>query len=228
MDLVLASKGALVLHYRDLLRLVQEREARLYFSGAIGAPLPVLELADRVLVGCEIVSFEGIVNGTNNQILAAMGEGLRYEEGVRQAQRAGIAETDPTLDVEGWDAAAKAAIIANAVLDANLGLDDVVRQSLHTVTSEHIQQARQSGGHIKYIARATRTESGVDAWVGPEERRGGDILGQLRNAEMGIVFRVEPLGEMASTVVGTASGGVSTAMTMLRDVFNLARDRGWR
>jgi homoserine dehydrogenase len=228
MDLVLASKGALVLHHADLPQRVRERGVRLYFSGAVGAPLPVLELADRMLVGTEILGFEGIVNGTTNVILSSMGEGASYEEGVRQAQHAGIAETDPTLDVDGWDAAAKAVIIANAVLGGSLGLGDVRRTSLRTVTLQHIRDAERAGKKLKYVAKATRTPSGVDAKVGPEERPAGDVLAQLHGADMGIVFHVEPLGQVSSTVISTTSGGISTAMTMLRDVFNLARDRGWR
>src|SRR4051812_29845376 len=108
MDLVLASKGALVLHYRRLNEEARARGRRVLMAGTTGAPLPVIETCSRILVGVRVESFEGIVNGTTNVILTEMAGGLSYEEGVRAAQVAGVAETDPTLDVDGWDAAAKA------------------------------------------------------------------------------------------------------------------------
>lgn len=225
MDVVLASKGALVLHYQALMRMARERDQRVLFAATVGAPLPVLELAERVLVGATITGFEGIVNATTNQILSSMLEGASYEEGVRQAQSIGIAETDPTLDVEGWDAAAKAAIIANTALGANLRLDDVQRQGITGVTESDLREARANGQAIKLIARARRSNGEVRATVRPERRPLADALGRLSGQQMGIVFETEPLGRVAATVQQT--GGIPTALTVLRDVVNLARDRGW-
>jgi homoserine dehydrogenase len=185
----------------------------------------VLELADRALVGTSIQGFEGIVNATTNQILTSMSEGASYEEGVRQAQQIGIAETDPTLDVDGWDAAAKVVIIANAVLGTNLRLEDVRREGIRDVSRLELQQAQLAGETIKLIARARRDNGHVHAQVRPERRAVADALGRLRNDEMGFVFLTEPLGRVAVTVQQT--GGIPTALTVLRDVLNLARDRGW-
>lgn len=226
MDLVLASKGALVLHYRELMDEAQQHNCAVLFSATTGAPLPVLELADRALVGAIIHGFDGIVNATTNQILTSMSEGASYEEGVRQAQAAGIAETDPTLDVDGWDAAAKVVIIANAVLGADLRLADVRRHGIRNVTPHQLQDALLRGQTIKLIARARRVDDGtVHGEVGPEARPLADVLGRLRDEEMGIVFDTVPLGRVAATV--QATGGIPTALTVLRDVLNLARDRGW-
>jgi homoserine dehydrogenase len=225
MDVVLASKGALVLHFADVMKAAEERGARVLFSGAVGAPLPVLELADRMLVGAGITGFEGIVNATANQILSTMSAGASYEEGVARAQRDGIAETDPTLDVDGWDAAAKAVIIANAVLGGSLRLPDVAREGVRGVTRADLDDARSQGQSIKLIARAVQTGSGLRAEVKPERRPLADVLGRLRGSEMGIVYHTTRLGTVAATVAGT--GGLSTALTVLRDVINLARERGW-
>lgn len=226
MDVVLASKGALVLHYDALFALAAERGRKVLFGGTVGAPLPVLELAERVLVGTHILGFEGIVNATTNEILTAMEEGASYEDGVRRAQEIGIAETDPTLDVDGWDAAAKAVIISRAVLGADIQLEDVERQGIRDVTRRELEDARLEGQSIKLIARAERTEAGVRAVVGPVRRPLAGPLGRLRHDEMGIVFQTEPLGAVTSSVQQT--GGIPTALTVLRDVINLARDRGWQ
>ena len=225
MDVVLASKGALVLHYDELMSDAARRGRLVRFSGTTGAPLPVLELAERVLIGCEILGFEAIVNATTNQILTSMENGLSYEEGVREAQLAGIAETDPTLDVDGWDAAAKAVIIGRAVMGLPIALADVDREGIRGMTAEELAAARSEGETVKLVARVERRGNTFHAGVRPERRPLADGLGRLRGQEMGIVFRTDKLGTVTSTVQQT--GGIPTALTVLRDVINLARDRGW-
>jgi homoserine dehydrogenase len=225
MDVVLASKGALVLHFDELMQEARRASRHVLYSATIGAPLPILELADRALVGVQILELQGIVNATANQILALMSEGATYDEGVRAAQEAGVAETDPTLDVDGWDAAAKAVILARSLFDAPLKLEDVAREGIRGIGPAELESARQEGRTYKLIARVTRRGNGVQATVRPELRPLSDPLGRLRGQEMGVVFTTDLLGDVASTVEGT--GGLSTALTVLRDVVNLARERGW-
>jgi len=228
MDVVLASKGSLALFWDDLFSLAETRARRVYFSGTIGAPLPSLEIANRALVGTNINGFEGIVNGTSNTILTLMAQGASYDAGVRRAQEIGIAETDPTLDVDGWDAAAKTVILANAVLGACLGLQDVRRTGIRGIGREQLDEARQRGRTIKLIARAVRDSDGFRAEVGPEERGIDDPLGRLQGGDMGIVFFTDLYGNVTATAEGTDhNGALPTSMTALRDVFNLCRDRGW-
>jgi homoserine dehydrogenase len=226
MDIVLASKGALVLHFGELMAEASRRGRRVLFAGTTGAPVPVCEIADRVLVGASIQAVEGILNATTNQILTSMEEGATYEEGVRKAQEIGIAETDPTLDVDGWDAAAKAVIVANAIFGANLRLQDVVREGIREVTKEHLDEARRDGQSIRLIARIEKADGTVRAAVGPVRRPSDDTLGRLRDDQMGVVFYTDPLGAVSATV--QATGGIPTALTVLRDVFNLSLERGWR
>jgi homoserine dehydrogenase len=227
-DTVLASKGALALHWSELMNLARRLDRTVLFSATVGAPVPSLQIAERALIGAEILDIEGIVNGTTNQILTAMSRGLSYQEGVRQAQALGIAETDPTLDVDGWDAAAKILILANATLGSALSLDDVRREGIRGVTKAQLEDAAGRGEAIKLIARASRDGSDVVASVKPESRPVNDVLGRLSGDDMGVAFNTVPLGQVASTVHPAGeSGGISTAMTVLRDVLNLARDRGW-
>jgi homoserine dehydrogenase len=226
MDLVIASKGALVLHWSDLMASARQAGLRVYFSGTVGSPLPTLELADRVLLGTRIDRIEGIVNGTANEVLAAMAEGASYEEGVQRAQESGMAETDPTLDVDGWDAAAKAVIIGNALLGGNLTLSDVRREGIRGVTVQQMLEARSRGQAIKLIATIEREKSTVTARVAPESRPLADPLGSLRGSEMGVVIHAHPLGVMTASARG-GERAIPTSLTVLRDVFNLCRDRGW-
>lgn len=225
-DVVLASKGSLAMHWDALFALARQHGAAVRYSATIGAPLPTLDIARYSLVGGDISTIEGIVNGTTNQILTAMSRGLSYDEGVRQAQELGIAETDPTLDVDGWDAAAKIAILSNAIFGTSLTVFDVTREGIRDVSPDQLRTAAQDGHCIKLIARATRTSNGVQATVGPEPRDTRDALGRLTGDAMGTVFQVVPLGEIAATVEsGGHGGGISTAMTVLRDLLNLGLER---
>jgi homoserine dehydrogenase len=228
MDVVLASKGALALHYRELMDRATRQGARVAFSATVGAPLPTLEIALRALISTTVLGFEGIVNSTTNYILTAMADGATYEEGVRRAQALGIAETDPTLDVDGWDAAAKAVILANTILGSDLTLSDVQREGIRGVTKDDLEEAGRRGEAVKLIARGTRDGGWVRAQVAPERRALTDPLGRLRFDEMGVVLFAEQMGDLAVTVGQSEhSGGITTALTVLRDVINLARERGW-
>jgi homoserine dehydrogenase len=157
-----------------------------------------------------------------------MSQGLTYDQGVRRAQDAGIAETDPTLDVDGWDAAAKAAILANTIFGSTLTVFDVRREGIRGVTPEELRSAASVSETVQLIARGSQTTEGVEASVAPERRPLNDALGRLSGDGMGVVFAVEPLGKLSAAVEGGIhGGGISTAMTVLRDILNLARDRGW-
>jgi len=226
MHIVLASKGALVLHYAEIMAQAREREVGVRFGGTVGAPLPVLEISDRVLIGARITSLAGILNGTTNQILTAMARGASYEEGVRQAQEIGIAETDPTLDVDGWDAAAKAVIVANAVLGGNLQLSDAQRTGIRGVTARELEEAGRHGETIKLVARVWVDGLRVRAEVKPERQPVNSFFGRIDGANMGVSFRTDPLGDLNISIEESGSGvsgGISTALTVLRDVVNLAR-----
>ncbi len=119
-------------------------------------------------------------------------------------------------------------IVSNAVFGTHLHLEDVDRTGIRGVTQEDLNQARKSGEVVKLIGRARYVDGSVRASVGPERRARSDALGRLSGDAMGIVFDTDPLGTMAITVEPSGhGGGISTAMTVLRDVFNLARDRGW-
>ena len=229
MDIVLASKGALVLYFSELMALASSHGKSVSYSATVGAPLPILDIAQRSLVGVSITGFEGVLNSTANVILAVMAQGKSYDEGVKAAQELGVAETDPTLDVDGWDAAAKAAIVANTIFGSSLRIANVTRTGIRDITAEQIDLARRSGAALKLVSRAARVGEAVAAWVGVEARAENDPLGRLAGSEMGAILHTDRLGDFTLTVENARgiSGGIATANTVLRDVFNLAKERGW-
>ena len=125
MHVVNANKGPLVVAYHDLMRLARARGVELRNAATVAAPTPALEVARYALHGAVVESIEAVPNATTNYILTLMEAGQALEDGIRAAQEAGIAETDPTLDVEGWDSAAKIIILANTVMGGDVRLDVV-------------------------------------------------------------------------------------------------------
>ncbi|MGH2448307.1 MAG: hypothetical protein ACRDFS_06860 [Chloroflexota bacterium] len=226
MDVVFASKGALVLHFSEVEALAREHRARFKLAGTIGAPLPVLELADRALVGTQIHAFEGVVNATANVILEAMSEGASYEQGVRRAQEAGVAETDPTLDVDGWDASAKVVILCHVFWGLDITMEQVQRIGIRDVTAQMLLEAAKDRRSVKLVAGASYRDGNLEAWVRTEARAYGDPLGRLGGLSVGMVLATDPLGEVALSVQD--SGALPTALTVIRDAINLARERGGR
>lgn len=216
---VLADKGPLV-HAFDELETAAAGVGLAYSATVCGA-LPVVNIGQRDLAGCEIRSVRGIFNSTSNSILAAMARGGSYEEALRQAQLDGIAEADPTLDVEGWDTANKLVIIANSILRQPATLADVTPVTGITgITAGDIGAAAARDQVIKLVARAERDAAGRYALsVQPEHLPAGDFLASVSGWEMGIVFDTDIMGLQQFKV--DERGPIPTAAAMLRDVITL-------
>jgi homoserine dehydrogenase len=214
MHVVTANKGPLVVAYRDLMRLAHERGVELRYAGTVAAPTPALELARYALHGAVVESIEAVPNATTNYILTLMEAGYALEDGIRAAQDAGIAETDPSLDVEGWDSAAKIIILANTVMGGDLRLDDVDVEGISAVTTAHLT--------LKLLASVRRGPRGLHAAVAPTSLPVEHPLARLRNTAMGVLFHTDLLGDLLVSVEGDAP--LSTAQAMLRDVVNIGRE----
>jgi len=221
MHVVTVNKGPLVLAYSRLVKLAAERGARLAFSGAVAGGLPTVNIGRRDLAGSDILRLEGILNLTTNYILTQMAEkGKSYAEALAEAQAQGHAEADPSLDVEGWDAANKLVILAQSVLGQAAGLDDVEVEGITGIGSEELKQAAASGKVIKLIARAEREEDGGyhlsvrPTWLAPSHP-----LARLTAHQMGIVYHTDING--AITAVIDEEDPTPTAAAMLRDLINI-------
>jgi homoserine dehydrogenase len=216
---VLANKGPLVLAFAELQALAQEHGAGLGYSATVCGALPVINIGQRDLVAADITTLAGIFNATTNFILAEMGTGRSFADALAEAQRRGIAETDPSLDVEGWDTANKLVIIANSFLGISVTLADVAIQGITQVTADELRSARSSGNTIKLVARAERTESGYALSVRPTIVPLHSFLGQCDGWEMGIELQSDLYGLMFYKIWEREP--LPTAAAMLRDAVNL-------
>jgi len=220
MHVVTVNKGPLVLAYSRLVKLAAERGARLAFSGAVAGGLPTVNIGRRDLAGSDILRLEGILNLTTNYILTQMAEkGKSYAEALAEAQAQGHAEADPSLDVEGWDAANKLVILAQSVLGQAAGLDDVEVEGITGIGSEELKQAAASGKVIKLIARAEREDGGYHLSVRPTWLAPSHPLARLTAHQMGIVYHTDING--AITAVIDEEDPTPTAAAMLRDLINI-------
>jgi homoserine dehydrogenase len=227
---VLASKGPLVLAYQELAGLsdlTQASAPALRFSGAVGGGLPSINLGRRDLAGAHIRRVEAVVNGTTQLILWLMSQGQSYEAALAEAQRIGIAEPDPALDVDGWDAANKLVIIANAVLGYPARLADVAVTGIREVGSTELLAARGAGGRVSLLAVAEIEpgEGGAEDQpayrlsVKPTALPAEHPLARLQSDEMGIVYQSDIYGRTVATT--WEEGPLGTAAAMLRDIIDI-------
>jgi homoserine dehydrogenase len=218
---VLANKGPLVLAFGELHRLAAETGAGLAFSATVCGALPVINIGQRDLIAAEITLLRGIFNSTSNFILEEMATGRSYKDALAEAQRRGIAEADPSLDVEGWDTANKLVIIANSFLGVEAKLSDVTVQGITAITQADLDGYAAQNLRLKLVAEAVRTDDGYAFSVGPQPLPTEDFLATCRSWEMGIEIHSD-LYEIMYHKIWEAEP-LPTAAAMLRDAVNLLR-----
>jgi homoserine dehydrogenase len=216
MHAITANKGPIALHFAELRHLAAEANLYLGFEGTVMSGTPALRLGWSDLAGCDVLELRGIVNGTTNYILTQMEGGMSYAEALAEAQRLGYAEADPTGDVEGYDAAGKAVILANIVMDARLSLTDVDRAGITTLTRDTIEAARAAGERWKLIARVWREGNEVRASVQPTRLALSHPLAGVGGATNAITFTTDLLGDV--TLIGPGAGGAATGFAILSDI----------
>jgi homoserine dehydrogenase len=214
---VTTNKGPLALAMPALVELADYNKVYLRFSGTVGAGTPVLELAKKCLLGDRIVSIRGILNGTTNYILTEMDEKhVTFQQALENAQKLGYSETNPSMDVDGVDAACKLVIMANWIMNKKVTLKDVDVQGIRNVTPQALEEAAKKTCTIKLIGSINS-----DLRVKPIEISRHDPLsvGGVLNA---VTFVSEFAGE--ETIIGRGAGGMETASTILRDLLDIKQN----
>jgi homoserine dehydrogenase len=225
MDVVTANKGPMVLAYQYLTNLAKEQHRSLLFSATVTGGLPTINLGRRDLVGARIDRVEGIFNTTTNYILCRMGEaGLSLADALMEAQKAGVAEADPTLDIDGWDATNKLVIVANSVLHMPATLQDVSVQGIRGIDRADLVRAHERGRVIKLLATAERRKGGgYTLSVKPTELPQSHPMARLTQWQMGVVFTTDIMGVIAAVI--DDEGPTATTAAVLRDILNTLLSR---
>lgn len=218
---VTANKGPAAFAYAELSRLARSAHRAFLFEGAVMDGIPVFNLVRETLPAVRIAGFRGVVNSTTNYMITAMEGGREYEAALREMQAAGIAEADASLDVDGWDAAAKAAALANVLMDAGITPRQVERTGIGGLTSGDVRAAVSRGCRIKLVARAGREAGRVRARVAPEEVPASDVLATLRDQQNALVLETDLLGDFS--IVQLGGGLTQTAYALLSDLVAIRR-----
>lgn len=212
-NVITTNKGPLALALPSLIELAEYNDVILRFSGTVGGGTPILEFAKRCLKGDRIVSFRGILNGTTNYILTRMEEGLSFIDALNDAKEKGYAEADPSLDIDGYDAAAKLVIMANWVMSMKVTMKDVNFTGIRNVTVDQMKGALKNHNAIKLIAASNKGLT-----VKPTEIPKNDPL-CVNGTLNAVTFSSEYSGQQ--TIIGRGAGGMETASAVLRDLIEI-------
>ena len=218
---ITANKGPAAFAYRALSQAAERAGRRFLFEGAVMDGVPVFNLVRETLPLAAIAGFRGIVNSTTNYILTAMEQGQAFDAALADMQARGIAEADPTLDLDGWDAAAKTAALANVWLDARITPHDVEREGISPAAATRARQARAAGQRLKLVASAVRQPRGVAARVSLESLPADDFLAGVEAQQNALLLRTDLLDEIA--VVQRGGSLTHTAYALLSDLITIAR-----
>lgn len=220
---VTANKGPVAFAYRELRDLAAAHDLGFFFESTVMDGAPVHSVGREALLGLEVSRIRGILNSTTNFILTRLEEGVDFETALKEMQEAGLAEADPTNDVDGWDAAVKINVLANVIMGADLRPGDVERTGIRHITVEDAQEALKAGTRIKLLCEAVRDGDTVKATVRPAKLGADDPLGNVSHTASAVSFETDVLPKV--TVVEGQSSPTTTAYGMLVDTLNISRGR---
>ena len=223
-SIITANKALLAKHGAELFEAADKKGVDLYYEAAVGGAIPILRPLRESIVGDHVHRIMGIVNGTTNYILTKMDEeGSDFGAALKEAQQLGFAEADPTADVEGHDAAAKAAILAGLAFHTRVTSDQVSAEGITKITARDVAVAHDINHVIKLLAIAELTEKGeVSVRVQPTLLPRQHPLAAVRNAFNAIFVEAESAGELM--FYGRGAGGAPTASAILGDLIAIARN----
>jgi homoserine dehydrogenase len=212
---ITANKGPVVFACNELQALAAQQKKQFLFESTVMDGVPIFALFRQALPVIHIKSFRGILNSTTNVILTGMEDGLSFEQSLKKAQQIGVAETDSSADIEGWDATVKVTALVNVLMSVRLRPTDVHRQGIQNLSPEAVRKARASGQPYKLVCQAHRTESGVVATVAPEQLPLTDPLALVAGTSSIIQFETDIFPKL--TITEDNPGLYATAYGMLAD-----------
>ncbi len=220
LDVITANKGPIAYAYDELKALARSRNVHFRFEGTVMDGTPVFSLVERTLQGCQILGIEGILNSTSNYVLKQMYLGRTAQEAVKEAQQRGFAEADPSLDIDGWDAAAKITALANVLMGARSNPKMVDRTGIGGISGVDLESARAKGTKVKQIARATREGDRVRLQVKPEHVDDTSPFWPIDGTSSALTLKTDLMGNV--TISETDPTVAQTGYAVLSDLLLVA------
>lgn len=222
MHVVTANKGPLAHAFSALRAEAAARGVEFRYESTVMDGSPVYNMVRNCLPGVRILGFSGALNSTTKIILGAMGAGRTFAEGVAEAQTMGIAETDPSYDVDGWDSAVKAAALANVLMNASVKPQDVEREGIGGITADDVRQARDAGEAIVLTSRAeTSPDGSIRMRVRPERLRLSDPLATVQGTSNLLLLHTDLMGTLGT--ISIEPRVEQTAYGLLSDLVDITR-----
>jgi Homoserine dehydrogenase len=224
LHVVTANKALLARHGVELATIAEEKGVLLNFEAAVAGGIPVIKALRESLTGNKVARIYGIMNGTCNYILTRMEkEGLSFADCLKEAQRLGYAEADPTFDIEGNDTAHKLAILTTLAFGTQIAADEIYLEGISNISIEDIEAAADLGYRIKLLGVAQRTDSGIEQRVHPTMVPRDTVIAQVDGVTNAVAIESDILGELL--MVGPGAGGDATASAVLGDIADIAKSR---
>lgn len=219
---ITANKGPIAHAYAELCELARRMQVELRFESTVMDGAPIFNMVRNNLPGAKVLGFTGVVNSTSKVIVGAMERGLSIEEGIEEAQALGIAEADVSYDVDGWDSAAKAAALANVLMDARVTPREVNRTGLRDLPAGAIAESARTGNTTILVSRAKRSGDGdLTLTVAPEVIPRCDLLATAQGTSNLLLIDTDLMGTLG--VVSINPGVEQTAYGLFSDLVDIAR-----
>lgn len=219
---VTANKALLAHHGNEIFKIASENKVMVAFEAAVAGGIPIIKSVREGLTANRIQSVAGIINGTSNFILSEMREkGLAFEEVLKEAQRLGYAEADPTFDIEGVDVAHKLSILASIAFGVPIQFDRVFSEGITQIEQEDVVQAERLGYRLKLLGIATRRENGIELRVHPTLIPNSKMLANVNGAMNAVMVRGDAVGE--TLFYGPGAGSEPTASAVVADIVDVTR-----
>ena len=218
---VTANKGPVAFAYDDLEALADSVDRVFFFEGTVMDGVPVFNLVRETMPGVSIEGFRGVINTTCQYALSEMERGLTFDDAIAEMQAQGITEADPTLDIDGWDAAAKTAALVNVLMGGGITPHEVTRMGIRDVSPRDLVTAVARGRRVRLVASAARRGDVLDVRVEPEILDPTDPLACLGKFENALFLRTDLLGEVG--IVQRTSSLQQTAYALLSDLTHISR-----
>jgi homoserine dehydrogenase len=222
MHAITANKGPVVHAYRELTDLAAQKDRRFLFESAVMDGAPIFSLFRGPLPAVELKGFQGILNSCTNILLELMEQGKPFDEAVKYAQSIGIAETDPSADIDGWDASIKVAALSTVIMGIPLKPAEVDRTGIRGITPEMIKEALAAGERWKLVCTAKRDGSKVTAKVAPQRVKPTTPLYSINGTSSYVQFEMDTLPGLG--IVESNPGPETTAYGLLADMINAVRN----
>jgi homoserine dehydrogenase len=218
---VTANKGPVAFAYDELEALAESVDRVFFFEGVVMDGVPVFNMVRETMPAVTVEGFRGVINTTCQYILSEMERGTTLDEAVAEMQARGIAEADPSHDIDGWDAAAKTAALANVLMAGGVTPHDVLRSGIRDISPREVSDAVTRGRRIRLVASASRRTGRLEVRVEPELLDPGDPLAALGRTENALFLHTDLLGDVG--IVQRTSSMTQTAYALLSDLSHISR-----